>query len=547
MIFDRLPLSQADGAILAHAVDAGPLGLLKKGTVLDADTLKAIQETGQESVLAAKLEDHDIAEDVAADTIAQSLVGANVSVRAPFTGRSNLYSTAAGVVKIHSDLLNKINTIDPSITVATVKNFDKVEVNQMLATIKIIPFSTASGNVSQAIEFSDLEREPLVSVAPFKTKKIGVISTRLPGTPDKLILKSERVLQDRLDSCGNSINQRMTVVHHENDVQDALFSLVERKCALILIFGASAITDTRDVIPQALKKAGGQVDHFGMPVDPGNLLMLGSLHDSIVVGLPGCTRSPKLNGFDWVIQRLLADIPVTGADIMAMGEGGLLKEIASRPQPRAGKPPVRQQRKKRKIAVLLLAAGQSRRMGPDNKLLALVDGKPMLRHVAEQALASKTDHVLMVTGHEADAVLNAVWDLDIASVQNPDFGDGLSTSLKIGFQVLKDEFDGILVCLGDMPFVTSEILNQLIEAFDPEEGRAIVVPSVNGKRGNPALISSQFYEDIHEVTGDMGAKALISNNEHIVHAVEIDSSSIFADIDTPEILAQISNDLSKKK
>ncbi|MBL4906426.1 MAG: molybdopterin-binding/glycosyltransferase family 2 protein [Sneathiella sp.] len=546
MIFTRLSLSDAMGAILAHAVEAGPLGLLKKGYVLDAEALEAISDTGQETVLAAKLEAGDVPENEAALAIASPLAGKNVTVKTPFTGRSNLISDTSGIVRINKPLLNKINRIDPSITIATVKDFEKIDKNQMLATVKIIPFSAPSGHVDQATEYADSEKEKLISVFPFQTKKIGVISTRLPKTTDKLIVKSEKVLSDRLADCQNTIAVRKITDHHEEAVEAALHDLIEKECDLILIFGASAITDIRDVIPTAIKNAGGRTDHFGMPVDPGNLLLIGNLKNSVVVGLPGCSRSPKLNGFDWVLQRLLCDLDVTADDIMGMGEGGLLKEIASRPQPRAGKSPSRQTHKKKKIAVLLLAAGQSRRMGPDNKLLALVNNKPMVRHVAEQALASNADHVLMVTGHEADDVLKSIWDLDISSVQNFNYANGLSTSLKVGFEVLRHDYDGVLVCLGDMPFVKQDILNKLIDAFDPEEGRAIVVPSIKGKRGNPALISTQFFDDIQEISGDMGAKAVISNNEHVVHAVEIDSASIFADIDTPTILARVTEDLSDK-
>jgi molybdenum cofactor cytidylyltransferase len=105
---------------------------------------------------------------------------------------------------------------------------------------------------------------------------------------------------------------------------------------LIVVFGASAIADRRDVIPSAIEAAGGQVEHFGMPVDPGNLLLMGSVAGKPVIGAPGCARSPKENGFDWVLHRILADVPVTRADITALGVGGLLMEIVTRPQPRAG-------------------------------------------------------------------------------------------------------------------------------------------------------------------------------------------------------------------
>lgn len=538
MIFDRLPLEEADGAILAHAVDAGALGLLKKGHILDQSNLKAIKETGQTTVLAAKLEETDVEENTAADEIATLSLGPNILKTKAFTGRSNLIAEQSGLIRINRQALSDLNRIDPSITLATLKDFEKVDKGQMVATIKIIPFATDKANLLKAETLQAKTDAPIIELLPFTRQKIGVISTRLPGTQDKLIDKSEKVLEQRLVSCGNQIDLRLECDHHENRVASAISELRDKGCELILIFGASAITDRRDIIPRALEQANGKMEHFGMPVDPGNLLMLGKLGASTVVGLPGCTRSPKLNGFDWVLQRLLCRIPVTGSDIMAMGEGGLLKEITSRPQPRHQKSR-KGDMQKPKIAVLLLAAGQSRRMGPQNKLLALVDGKPMLRHVAEAISQSDADHVLMITGHDADNVLKTIWDLDIASAQNPDYADGISTSVKLGFKILSSDYDGVLVCLGDMPFVTSDILNKMIDAFDPVEKRAIIAPVLNGKRGNPVLISTELNDDIQSISGDIGAKALITENEDLVHTIEFDSTSIFTDIDTPQSLEQV--------
>lgn len=538
MIFARLKLQDAEGAVLAHAVRAGDLGLLKKGHILDKADLDALKDTGETHVLAAHLESGDVDENIAAGQLATALAGANSVPKDPFTGRANIAADKAGVAVIDRELLLKINTIDPSITVATVKHLDDVTAGQLIATIKIIPFSTPEAQLNKAIGFSELSPEKLIRVAPYRSKKIAVLSTRLDQTPDKIIQKSERIMAERLQKCGNRIDQRETVPHHEDDLCASLQQQVADRCDLILIFGASAITDIRDVIPHAIEMAGGTIEHFGMPVDPGNLLLLGQIGATTVIGLPGCTRSPRLNGFDWVLQRLLADIPVTARDIMGMGEGGLLKEITSRPQPRDQ---VMREAEPQKpvIAALLLAAGQSRRMGSDNKLLAIIDGKPMVRHVAETLQASDVDDILMVTGHDADNVVNTIWDLGVSSVQNPDFAEGLSTSLKVGFEILSGRADAILVCLGDMPFVTPDSLNKLIKAFDPAAGKSIIVPATSGKRGNPVLLSVQYLPDVMAITGDMGAKAVINSNGHAIEAIEIDSSEIFTDIDTPEILAAL--------
>ena len=190
-----------------------------------------------------------------------------------------------------------------------------------------------------------------------------------------------------------------------------------------------------------------------------------------------------------------------------------------------------------KIAILILAAGQSRRMGPQNKLLAEIDGKPLLRHTAEQALKSKAAGVFAVTGHEQEKIAPLLKELGITAFHNPDYAEGLSGSLKTGFRALAEKYDGILICLGDMPLITARLFNAMIDAFDVEEGRTIVVPTYQGKRGNPVLIASNFEPDIRTITGDIGAKSLIADNEQVVFNIEVGDDSIFTDIDTPDALS----------
>ena len=160
-------------------------------------------------------------------------------------------------------------------------------------------------------------------------------------------------------------------------------------CDIILIFGASAVVDRADILPSAVTEVGGKVEHFGMPVDPGNLLFIGNVEEISIIGMPGCARSPKLNGFDWVLWRLLANVPVTGRDIMLMGNGGLLKEINERGQLRQFDNSKVTEAKEPKIGGLLLAAGSSRRMGKENKLLQEINGTKMVVHDAEQIGNSK--------------------------------------------------------------------------------------------------------------------------------------------------------------
>jgi len=209
-----------------------------------------------------------------------------------------------------------------------------------------------------------------------------------------------------------------------------------------------------------------------------------------------------------------------------------LMEIVTRPQPRAEPEP----EKGRRIAAIVLAAGRSTRMGGPNKLLAEVEGMPMVAHVARRLLASRARPIIAVLGNQADEVEAALGKLPVEKVRNPEFAGGLSTSLKRGIAASPQNLDGALICLGDMPLVSGRHLDRLIAAFNPLEGRAIIVPTRRGKRGNPVLWSKRFFPEMAELAGDVGAKHLIGEHAELVAEIEMDDDAILVDIDTQEAL-----------
>jgi molybdenum cofactor cytidylyltransferase len=541
MQFGLVPTADALGTILAHGVRAGEIRF-KKGRLLTAADLAQLAKAGVSEVMVARLEEGDVPEDQAATRIGTAFGGAGVRLGAAFTGRVNLYAATDGVVTISADTVNALNALDESITLATLSPFARVTKGQMLATVKIIPFAAPKYAVEKA-EHILRERGSVVEVSAFRKMSAGLISTFLPDTKPSLLDKNRSALAGRLEPLASRIGFERRVPHQADMLASAIEEAAAAGANPILIFGASAITDRRDVIPAAIEKAGGEVDHFGMPVDPGNLLLLGRKGTTPIVGLPSCARSPKQNGFDFVLWRLLADLLVGVKEITSMGVGGLLNEIPSRPQPRDERPD--DTPRLPRIAAIILAAGQSSRMG-SNKLLALVDGQPMVRHAVRAACGSAAEIVVVVTGSSADDVTRAVAPLTPLFVENPEYSKGLSTSLKCGIKHVPEGYDGAVVLLGDMPGVTSELLDRLIAAFDPSEGRAICVATRHGERGNPVLWAHRFFEEIMTLEGDIGARHLISQNDELVRDVEADDDSPLTDIDTPQTLAEyISRNLSR--
>lgn len=536
MIFGEFPVAKAAGAILAHSLRVGDIAF-KKGRLLTAADSAALKDAGIDTVTAARLEAGDITEDDAARRVAQPLTGANLSVSAPFTGRVNLIADAHGVVTI-DPAVEALNRIDEGVTVATLPRWDVAQPKQMVATIKIIPFAVPEDVVAECERVAHGARAA-IAIAPFKPKTFGLIQTRLPGTKETVLDKTSIVLAARIDGLDGTLSREERCAHDTTSVAAAINDMAAGNCDVVLVAGASAIIDRRDVIPAAIAQAGGQVDHFGMPVDPGNLLLVGRVGTVSVVGLPGCARSPKFNGVDWVLQRLAAELALESADITAMGVGGLLKETAARSQPRDARRDDEAAPRAPRVAAIILAAGQSRRMGRVNKLLAPVDGKPMVHWAVEAAAGSMADSVIVVLGHEADRVRDALAGFDVTFVDNPDFAQGISSSVKHGIAALPDTADGALVCLGDMPRVTSGEIDGLIAAFNPVEGREICIPTWQGKRGNPTLIGRRFFPEILEITGDVGARYLISAYPDLCCEIEMSGNAVLVDVDTRQALAAL--------
>jgi molybdenum cofactor cytidylyltransferase len=533
MKFGAVPPREAEGAVAVHSIRKGGM-VLKKGTLIGAKEIAALEAAKVSEIVVARLDPGDVSEDVAAADIAKAVAGEGVHVDRAFTGRANLFAEQAGVLVVDKERIDALNDVDPAITFATLNAYAPVVAGKMIATVKIIPFAVAGAARDKAVAVSK-GAQPIVRVSPFKIRKVGIISTLLPGLAEKVIEKTLKVTEERLAPAGAIIVAERRVPHETRALAKALDEVLKACAEMVVVFGASAIADTRDVIPAAVEQIGGRVEHFGMPVDPGNLMLVAEANGKPVLGAPGCARSPKENGFDWILMRLLAGLPINRSDITGLGVGGLLMEIVTRPQPRTEPAP----EKGKNVAALVLAAGRSTRMGGPNKLLEEINGKPLVRIAAEQMLASHAKPVTVVTGHQKERVEQALSGLPVRFVHNSAFADGLSTSLRTGIGAVPADADGVVVALGDMPQVTPVLIDRLIGAFDPERGALVVMPTIEGKRGNPVLWARRFFPDLMTIDGDVGARHLISAYSEAVTEVPVEDNAALIDVDTPEALIAV--------
>ncbi|MGN0933985.1 molybdopterin-binding protein [Falsigemmobacter intermedius] len=330
MFFGELPVAKAEGAILAHSL-ALPGGRLRKGLTLRQEHLEQIAASGIERVVVAIPAPDDLGEDEAALEIARAAAGPGIELRVVGTGRVNLHARSPGLARLVADRILAANAVDPMLTLATVPDLHRLDPGGMIATVKVISYAVPRQAVAAVAEAAS----GAVSLAPAVWFEATLIETQIAGQASGA--KGARVTEARLARLGLSMAPPLHVAHETGALAQAIRTAPG--AGPLLILTASATSDPQDVGPAALRLAGGVVERVGMPVDPGNLLFLGRCQNRPVIGLPGCARSPALNGADWVLERICCGIPISSADIAAMGLGGLLVEMPSRPHPRMTPPP----------------------------------------------------------------------------------------------------------------------------------------------------------------------------------------------------------------
>ena len=544
MKFGPCALSDCLDAILVYAVDL-PDGRIAKGTCLTSDHLSRLRANGIDDIIVARLEDGDLGEDAAADMIAKAMMPANVRLSVAATGRVNIHATKRGLLRVDRLRLRDINMVDEGITLSTVQHNQLVEAGDLIATLKIIPYSVAETAVATVIGLG--AGEPVISFHALRPRSFGLIQTRIPGMADKILKATEQTAKQRLNQLGCTLVDSRVVAHEAAAIDQAITASRANGPAVMLIAGGSAIADRRDEVPMGVIAAGGRIDHFGLPVDPGNLLMLSHIDEMPVIGMPGCARSIKMNGFDWILHLLLADLRIDAAEIADMAAGGLLMEIVSRPLPR--RMVGRRQISNATIGGVILAAGQSRRMGAQNKLLAEIDGVPIIRRTAQAMLDGGLNDLVIVTGHEHRLVAAALDDLPVTCIYNDEYQSGQASSVACGVRHHQNgSHAAVLIALGDMPLVRPELIAALLRDHSslPDATDRITLPVFDGRRGNPVIWGRGFFDELVALTGDTGGRIIFAENKNAVNSLGWPDDSIHLDIDTPEALAPLKKASPKK-
>ena len=539
MRFGPVDIQACEGLILAHSQKLGSRRIAK-GSVLTAELVKAFQQQGVARLVCAAPEAGDLSEDEVAERLAAALMTKGVSCSEAATGRVNFKVGATGIIRYDRTLITALNSVDEALTFSLVQHNQLLSAGQMAATLKVIPYFVPE-QICQQFE-QVLEGRPAFTFHPLQSWRVCLIQTMDDVLGDRVYAATEMVTERRLAQLGCSLTDRRRCAHDSTSVSAEITQALSAGADLILLCGCSAVVDRRDVLPVAVEQAGGQIDQLGLAVDPGNMLLAAHIGRIPVIGMPGCARSPKLNGFDWVLHLLLAGLPLTREELAEMASGGLLMEIASRPLPRdlASKLPPASPH----MGVVLLAAGQSRRMGEVNKLTAEIAGKPVVRHVAEAVLAAGLTDIVVVLGHDSKAVQNCLDGLPVRFVMNADYRSGQASSVGAGVAALNSSATDVMVVLGDMPLLQPSFLKALqhhhLANSQHEKMIGLPVHIKDGKRqlGHPVVWGRQFFSELQRLKGDQGGRQIWAEHPAMISYMTVDDPTAFLDTDTADALHQ---------
>ena len=328
MKFKLIPTIKSYSNILGHTIKLKNI-TLKKGKTINQNDINLLTKHKISSIYVGLLKKDDYSENLSAAKIAKHIISKNILEPIVNNGRADLFANKNGMLNINRESLIKINFTYPDVAVCSLKSYTLVKKGQLLGNVKILPYALNKKIIYKILKDNSLKR--IFQIIEKKLDKVAVIFTK----SNKDYVNNNKILNalnDRLKKFGSKIISENICEHNHTDLCFTLGKLIKEKPQLILIYGETSISDNNDVVPRAIREARGKVLSTILPTDPGNLLLVGKIEKIMVIGVPGCAKSIKRNGFDDVLERVFYGEKFTKKKLASLADGGLYKDIIRKSQ-----------------------------------------------------------------------------------------------------------------------------------------------------------------------------------------------------------------------
>lgn len=323
MRIETVEIESAVGGILVHNLaDAQGHKAFAKGHVLSPADVSKLRALGKSRVTIARLDAGDVAENDAAARIAAAVAGEHISLLPAGGGRVNLAAAVRGICKVNDRLLWHINSLK-GVTLATIPANRLVAAKKMVATVKTIGLALPLPTVEE-VERIGREAGGVISIRPLRAARVALVLTGSPEARERVETTFRAAIHSRIEELGSRIIAYEYVEHDTQSVAAAIGRAKQSGVDCMILAGETSIMDESDVTPSAIRLAGGEIEVYGAPVEPGNLMLLAYANALPILGAPGCVKSRETNVVDLILPRLLSGERVTRADVIALANGGLL-------------------------------------------------------------------------------------------------------------------------------------------------------------------------------------------------------------------------------
>ncbi|MBO4644586.1 MAG: NTP transferase domain-containing protein [Alphaproteobacteria bacterium] len=515
MKFGEFPVYDALGIELVHDVKCREK-TLKKGLVLTSSDISLLKYSGVKTVTGVQFSSQDIQPETAADILLKTLVGDYLRYTVPDkNGYSEIFADTDGTLVFDQNRLNRFNAHNETISLMTIPPYTSIYKGQFVANLRLFGPAVTAETLNEAVTKIS-GTGSLLKAAPYAFCKIGFIRTLMNNSSIPPL--DEDKLMARFAAFGFNVVYSDLCEHSAAAVEKAVRDSIDAQAEIVLIESQVPPLHRDDIVPTGFKEAAGDIDRLGWPVDTGLSLVIGHKKDVRLLGY--CADDINHPDLDRLLRLLatkslpaIEDLPLLALNGISLGR--MAKRIT--PEQMKNSVQVEALSGSKKIAIVILAAGSSRRMIGTNKLLESVNGLPIIDHTVRSALSSQADYVAVVTGHEAKFIERRLEQYDVKIVRNPDYVSGVLGSIRLGLAVLPADIAGAVVLPADMPAFTEEYIDKLIDAFDfTAKRRPVVLPTFNSVRHNPVLWPRDLFNVVKIVPEDsQWVPTLIEHSDYI--------------------------------
>ncbi len=519
MKFGEFPVYDALGVELTHEIKCQDK-TFKKGHILTSSDIGLLRYEGIKSVIGAQFDNNDVHPQTAADILLKTMAGDYLRYTLPDeSGYSELFADIDGVLVFEQERLKRLNNHSENISLMMIQPYLPVYKGQFVGNLRIFSPAVNAEELNEAITKIS-GTGSLLKIAPYAFCNIGFIQTIADGS--QVVAQKEEDLEKRFGAYGFNVVHHELCEHSSGQVEKAVRNAIDAHAEIVLVESPYPPLHRDDVVPKGFKEAAADIDRLGWPMDMGLSLVIGHKNDVILLGYSH--NDIHLPAFD-ILMRFLAtkslpsfdnisSLAINGINLERQTHKITLEQIKDSIN-------VGSISESNKIAVVILAAGSSRRMIGSNKLLEPLNGLPMIEHTVRSALTSKADYIVVVTGHDAKFIEKRLERYDVKIVRNPDYVSGVLGSIRLGLAVLPPDIIGAVILPADMPAFTEEYLDQMIDAFDFKAKRLpVVMPSYNNVRHNPVLWPRDLFKVVKIIPEDSHwTPALVEHSDYIKEVV----------------------------